>query len=191
MKTGKNIATLRKARKLSQEYVAEQLGISRQAVSKWETGQTEPTAKNLVELAKLFNVTVSDLLEPENIPQHAQQTGNPILKRNLEILSVGAFTGFSILSTVQTNDPYFYIYTAVLTFLAGCVMAFHICRLPSEMRLKTACKELIYCVLVWILVTFLPDRIGNVYTGILVLILCVLYAEYIRFPHYRKKVNTQ
>lgn len=184
---GNNIAALRKARKLSQEQLAEQLGVSRQAVSKWETGQSEPTAKNLVELARLFEVTVSELVGQESSPQGKQAVENPILKRNLEIIAVGAFTGFAILSTVRMENPGFYIYTAVLTFLAGCAMAYHIFRLPVETRRKTALKELAYCALVWAMVTFLPDRIGNVYTAVLVMVLCVLYAVYIRFPHYQKK----
>ena len=51
MSLSANIRRKRKELKLSQEYVAEQLGVSRQAVSKWETGQSEPTAKNLTEFA--------------------------------------------------------------------------------------------------------------------------------------------
>ena len=53
MSLGENIKAKRNELKLSQEYVAEQLGVSRQAVSKWETDQSEPTAKNLTELAGL------------------------------------------------------------------------------------------------------------------------------------------
>ena len=48
--------TLKDARNrvgMSQELVAEQLGISRQAVTKWELGQSKPSAKNLKALAKL------------------------------------------------------------------------------------------------------------------------------------------
>lgn len=56
MGIGDNIRKLRASRKLSQEYLAEQLGISRQAVSRWETGQTEPTARNLVELAGILSL---------------------------------------------------------------------------------------------------------------------------------------
>ena len=183
----KNIANNRKKLRLSQEYVAEQLGVSRQAVSKWETGQSEPTARNLGQLAKLFGISVSDLVEPEIVAQENKE--KQILRRNLEILAVGAYSGFAILSTVRTDDPGFYIYTAVLIFAAACVMAYHIFRLPAEVRLKTAVKELVYCVLVWGIVTFLPDRIGNVFTSAIVLILCVVYAVYIRFPEYGKKKN--
>ena len=50
---------------LSQEYVADQLGVSRQAVSKWETGKSQPTAQNLADLAMLFDISISELVEPE------------------------------------------------------------------------------------------------------------------------------
>ena len=49
-------------KRMTQEYVAEQLGVSRQAVSKWENGTSEPSTSNLVALAKLFEVEVSVLL---------------------------------------------------------------------------------------------------------------------------------
>ena len=46
----------------TQEYVAETLGVSRQAVSKWENGTSEPSTANLMALAKLYQVTVDELL---------------------------------------------------------------------------------------------------------------------------------
>ena len=49
MSLGENIRKKREELKLSQEYVAEKLGVSRQAVSKWETGQSEPTASNWID----------------------------------------------------------------------------------------------------------------------------------------------
>ena len=41
--------------KMTQEFVAESIGVSRQAVSKWETGASDPSTSNLLTLAKLFN----------------------------------------------------------------------------------------------------------------------------------------
>ena len=49
--------------KMTQEFVAESLGVSRQAVSKWETGETDPTMSNLVLLAQLYGVILAELLE--------------------------------------------------------------------------------------------------------------------------------
>ena len=49
--------------KMTQEFVAESLGVSRQAVSKWETGETDPPMSNPVLLAQLHGVTPAELLE--------------------------------------------------------------------------------------------------------------------------------
>ncbi len=48
---------------MTQEFVAETLGVSRQAVSKWESGISDPSTTNLMALAKLFGVTVEDMLK--------------------------------------------------------------------------------------------------------------------------------
>ncbi len=48
---------------MTQEFVAEQLGVSRQAVSKWENGASDPSTANLLGLAKLFEVDVQTLLK--------------------------------------------------------------------------------------------------------------------------------
>ena len=48
--------------KMTQEFVAERLGISRQAVSKWESGASDPSMSNLIALTKLYGVAVEDLL---------------------------------------------------------------------------------------------------------------------------------
>ena len=49
--------------KMTQEFVAESLGVSRQAVSKWENGTSDPSTSNLIALAKLFGVSAEDLLK--------------------------------------------------------------------------------------------------------------------------------
>ena len=47
---------------MTQEFVAEHLGVSRQAVSKWENGTSDPSTSNLLALANLYNVDAADLL---------------------------------------------------------------------------------------------------------------------------------
>ena len=49
-------------RKMTQEFVAEAIGVSRQAVSKWESGLSDPSTTNLMALAKLFGLTPEDLI---------------------------------------------------------------------------------------------------------------------------------
>ena len=49
--------------KMTQEFVAEAVGVSRQSVSKWEQGISDPSTSNLFALAKLFGVSVEDILK--------------------------------------------------------------------------------------------------------------------------------
>jgi len=48
---------------MSQEFVAQAVGVSRQAVSKWETGQSDPSTANLIALAKLYGISAQELLK--------------------------------------------------------------------------------------------------------------------------------
>ncbi len=48
---------------MTQEFVAERLSVSRQAVSKWENGSADPSTSNLLALAKLFGISPEDLLK--------------------------------------------------------------------------------------------------------------------------------
>ena len=65
MTFGEKIQALRKSRGWSQEQLAEQIGVSRQALSKWENGTAIPDTNNVVQLAKLFGVTTDYLLLDE------------------------------------------------------------------------------------------------------------------------------
>ena len=69
MTIGKRIALLRKEKGLTQEELAQHMGISPQAVSKWENDQTCPDISALPKLARLLGVSVDELLEgKENLP---------------------------------------------------------------------------------------------------------------------------
>lgn len=61
MTIGKRISKLRTEQGFSQEYLAEQMNVSRQAVSKWEHDHSSPDTGNLIRLAALFGVTVEYL----------------------------------------------------------------------------------------------------------------------------------
>ena len=63
MTIGKRIAFFRKEKGLTQEELAQHMGVSPQAVSKWENDQTCPDISALPKLARLFGVTVDELLE--------------------------------------------------------------------------------------------------------------------------------
>ena len=59
---GEKLREHRRTRGLTQEEVAAKIGVSAQAISKWESGATEPSTTNLMELARLYGTTAADLL---------------------------------------------------------------------------------------------------------------------------------
>ncbi len=89
-----NIRILRKQNKLSQDELAEKLGVSRQSVSLWETGQTQPTIDNIIALSKIFGVSSDVILgndavsepAPEKIPEEKEEKKKN--KRWIVLLSV-------------------------------------------------------------------------------------------------------
>ena len=62
MKFGQKLQQLRKARGWTQEKLAQQLGVSRQAVSKWEVDAAQPDVQNVLQITSLVGVTVVYLL---------------------------------------------------------------------------------------------------------------------------------
>ena len=66
MNIADRIQCLRKNKGLSQEELADKVGVSRQAVSKWESGISNPSTSNLIALAKLFGTSVEALLAEVN-----------------------------------------------------------------------------------------------------------------------------
>ena len=81
MTLGQKLQTLRKQAGMSQETLANQLEISRQAVSKWELDTTLPETENIIKLAKLFDVSFDYLLDENitEIPTAESQHKNPTL----------------------------------------------------------------------------------------------------------------
>lgn len=68
MTLGEKICTLRTGKGLSQEDLAAKLEVSRQSVSKWETGQSVPDLEKIIKLADLFGVNVDELVREGNAP---------------------------------------------------------------------------------------------------------------------------
>ncbi len=80
------LVELRKKNGLSQEELAEKLGLSRQAVSKWERAESSPDTDNLICLAKLYNVSLDDLL---NTDQSIEDISRDVKEKQLSDEELG------------------------------------------------------------------------------------------------------
>ena len=81
MELSEKIQKLRKEHNLTQEQLAEQLFVSRTAVSKWETGRGMPSMESLQMIAKLFNITLDDLLRAEEVITIAENENKENISR--------------------------------------------------------------------------------------------------------------
>lgn len=97
MRLGEKICNLRKTNKLSQEKLAEKLGVSRQSVSKWETGTAYPEMNRIIELCKIFKCQLNDLindniLDFESLDEEIKMNVvkfNEKKQKNLKVVSGG------------------------------------------------------------------------------------------------------
>ena len=76
MEIGKNIMNLRKKGGLSQEELAEKVGVARQTISKWELGETSPDLKQAKELSKIFKVSLDELTDNDIKEILVEKTSN-------------------------------------------------------------------------------------------------------------------
>lgn len=83
MRFGEKLSFLRKKQGMTQLELAEKLDISRQAVSRWEQGTSEPSTENLVSIGKLFGVPVDDLVN-ETVQLQAESTAQVAMAEDKE-----------------------------------------------------------------------------------------------------------
>lgn len=85
MGLGNNIAELRKKAGLTQEKLAERCEVSRQAVTKWESGESEPSIEKLVAISKAFDISVDALISGD-IDKRSSEESNKLSYGEIELL---------------------------------------------------------------------------------------------------------
>lgn len=105
MRFEEKIVELRKQKGLSQEELAEQLGVSRQAVSRWELGQTLPDIPNLLQLCELFGVSADYLVKDE------EQT---VTKNEQRVKTIARLTREREKTRAKARQYYYTAWAAVL-----------------------------------------------------------------------------
>lgn len=102
-----NLKKIRKEHNLSQEQLAEQLGVSRQSVSKWESGQAYPEMDKMLSLCQLFNLNIDDLLNQDikevNSNKQAKNNINKFIDDFLDYITktINLFSSMSIKQKIK------------------------------------------------------------------------------------------
>lgn len=133
------ISELRHARELSQEELAEQCGVSRQAVSKWESEQSIPDMENIVALSNIFGVSTDFLLKGVEYGDELKPRRSPALPYNivataLIIIATALSLSYAYAATDLAIVVFIFAVLGVMTFMLGTT------RIGKKDQLKNACQ---------------------------------------------------
>jgi transcriptional regulator with XRE-family HTH domain len=128
------IQGLRKAKGISQEQLADETGVSRQAVSKWESGQSTPDLEKIIQLSEYFGVATDYILKGIE-PQKETEIKNPNVSQILYIastafLAIGLLCAFAGWHEEQTAES---IWGSMIIQVLG-VVSYYIGKLMSRSR---------------------------------------------------------
>lgn len=162
------IQHLRKAKGISQEELADQIGVSRQAVSKWESGQSSPDLEKIILLSEFFDVATDYLLKGmEPLPKENPKSKD---KPNANLFSiVGTALNFMglIVAAMVWHEEQVATATAIgLIFLVIGCMVYGIGMILSDDVTKPRAKQRFFFINIWT-VTFIPLSVAcNMLLGI-------------------------
>ena len=109
MNLGERLISLRKEKHLSQEEVAEKLGVTRQTISKWETDGSTPDFDKIVPLCELYEITTDELLrgkeEKKEILEEEKITGESKKQKKTLSLVVSIFLYFLSVAWIMISIP--------------------------------------------------------------------------------------
>ena len=203
MTLGEKIKEQRTAHGLSQETLAEAMGVSRQAVTKWEADQSAPSSEKLILLAKLFHLSLDELIGNEVTYRDAPQgqKPNPILRANLTRIAITLHAAFGystaqhlwyvrrVLHRSDMMGPV--IFSGILLVLCSIWMASnHRFEQDLQQRKKNTKIELLYC-LVQLGFAYLIIYAGIGLIGALLMIITVFVYIIVINPKYMNRKLTK
>lgn len=159
------VQSLRKGRGISQEELADKIGVSRQAVSKWESEQSVPDLDNVIIMSEFFGVTTDYLLK--GIESDEQAKGKPANANVFVIVAtVLNFIGLIISSAVWYEQQTPMAPVIGLIFMAAGCMVFGVGMLAPTINAKASAKRNFWIFNIWLL-SFIPLSFiyNTIFTG--------------------------
>ena len=124
MKLSDKIVGLRKSNGMSQEDLAEKLDVSRQAISRWESGAAMPDANNILQLSKLFDVTTDYLLNDDyqsdnDLPKIKEVQNDNLGQIMIYLVTRSDDTFDAVYDNVHSSKMCFFAFLSFLPFVAA------------------------------------------------------------------------
>ncbi len=155
MNISDRIQHLRKTKGISQEELADKVGVSRQAVSKWESEQSSPDIEKIILMSNVFEVTTDYLLKGiEPVADELKKT-----KPNASVFAI-AGTAFNFIGLIVSIMIWYEEQTAtaiaigLILIVMGC-MIFSIGMAVSDVQTKVRAKQIFLSINVWV-ISFIP-----------------------------------
>lgn len=193
MISGEKLKECRVNTGLSQEKVAEILGVSKQAVSKWESGQTAPSTDNLVALSNIYNVSLDELVG-NKVSLNPKE--NKILQMNLTGIAIIAQTAYLNVAMKPmeediTSNVYWFLFAVkwVPLLLASIWMTHNLKYEKNIVQYRKNVKiELIYCIIQTGVAVFAHYTSRYTLGTILLIIICYVYLLVINPKYMNRKI---
>lgn len=156
------IQTLRKMKGLSQEELAEKTGVSRQAVSKWESGQSAPDLDKIIIMSEYFGVTTDYILKGIETAKTNEEKGNVLASKILYLastafLAIGLLTAFGSWYEEQSAES---IWGSMIIQVVG-IAAYFIGKLISQSKASFIIKWLNIIIALFMPVSLIVTWIVN------------------------------
>lgn len=184
-----NLKKIRRQNKYSQEKLAELLGVSRQAVSKWETGATTPDTSNLIKLSKIYGVAIENLIGEQPEQKSMLNIEDPIKKGLSKLACIAYIASFASIIDYFcppiTNYPYPYTMFIILGLISGVLLELKNKAINDKIKIKRVrTQDIIVIILACLAGKLIPNYIGLIKIIILV-IPCAIYAQKTLYKYFQ------
>jgi len=193
MISGEKLKECRRNKGLSQEKVAELLGVSKQAVSKWESSQTAPSTDNLIALSGIYDVSLDELVG-NKVSLNPKE--NKILQMNLSKIAIIAQTAYLNVAMKPLEDDvigstYWFLFAVKwLPLLLASIWMAHNLRYEKDMvqYRKNVKIELVYCMVQTMVALCAYYTTRYTLGTLLLIIICCVYILVINPKYMNRKM---
>ena len=153
MNLAENLKKIRKEHNLSQEGLAESLGVSRQAVSKWESNQAYPEMDKVIQISKMFNLNIDELLNQDVKEINIEKQSKTMINKYIDDFLNFITKTIDMFSSMKFKDKCKCLFEQIIV---GCLLAL----------LFLIIGSILYSVISGFLI-LLPDELGYIFDSVL------------------------